>query len=97
MPEQLITLQEHVILQRGIPCRLPQDMIRYGDRLIGYVGTQRDAVVCLIVHGLPDSIKNQIKLVVADRDQKLYGDAKVDAYKNRRISQPPKADDGISG
>ena len=96
MADQLITLQEHIVLQRGLPHRLPQDMIRYGDRLIGYVSTKPNAIVCLIVHGLPDSIKNQIKLVVADRDKKLYGDDKVDSYKNRRISQPPKADDGIS-
>lgn len=93
MADQLVTLQEHIVEQRGLPCRLPQDMIRYGERLIGYVGTQRNAPVCLIVHGLPDSIKNQIKLVVADRDQKLYGDGKVESFKNRRISQPPKADD----
>jgi len=96
MADQLVTLKEDIAIQRGLPQRLPQDMIFYGDRLIGYVGTQRNATACLIVHGLPDSIKNQIKLVVADRDQKLYGDAKVDSYKNRRISQPPKADDGIS-
>ena len=97
MADELVTLEEDIAIQRGIPQRLPQDKILYGGKLIGYIGTQRNAIACLIVNGLPDSIKNQIKLVVADRDQKLYGDEKVDSYKNRRISQPPKADDGISG
>jgi hypothetical protein len=101
MADPLVRLEEHIIVYRsdGIPRRLPQDKILYGDKLIGYVGTQKNAPVCLTVHGLPDSIKGQIKTVVADRDAKLHGTNKFESFADRKISQPPKLrpEDGASG
>lgn len=89
MQDELVTLEEHIIQQRGLPHRLPQDKIYYGKQLIGYIGTQKDAGICLIVTGLPDSIKNQIKLVVAERDAELFGEPKEKTFQ-RKVSQPPK-------
>ena len=89
MTDELVTLREHVVKQRGLPYRLPQDKIFYGEKLIGYIGTHKEAGVCLIIHGLPDSIKNQIKLVVAERDETLHGIPKEKSFQ-RKVSQPPK-------
>ena len=89
MPYELVTLDAHIVKQRGLPFRLPQDRILYGGRLIGYVGTQKNAGINLIVYGLPDSIKHQVKLVVAERDAELFGTSKLEVYE-RRISEVPK-------
>lgn len=92
MKEELVKLVEHIVVPSdGIPRRLPQDKILYGDKLLGYVGTQKNAPVCLIIHGLPDSIKHRIKLVVAERDAETFGTDKLSEYE-RKVSAPPKSE-----
>ena len=88
----LVTLQPHVIQQKGLPCRLPQDRIFYDGKHIGYVGTHRSAGVNFITHKLPDSIKHQVKLVVAERDAREFGTDKLQEYE-RLLSQPPPPED----
>ena len=85
-----VTLQPHIINPSdGIPRQLPQDRILLGGRLLGYVGTQRNAPINFIVYGLPDTIKHQVQLVVAERHSQLYGSDKFREY-DRKISRPPK-------
>ncbi len=84
-----VTLKPHIVNRRGVPERIPQDFIYYGEYMVGVVGLQKNAPVCLNRHGLPDSIKHQIKLVVAERDVQTFGGEKVDHYK-RKVSQPPR-------
>lgn len=87
--DEEVRLEPFIIKKRGLPIQLPQDRIYFGNHLIGYVGTQRFAPINWIVWGLADSVKNQVKLVVAERHAQLHNSDKFQEYK-RKESQPPK-------